>query len=500
MSSSDKGAGKSSDLRAQVRAAILEHQLVARGDKVVVGVSGGADSLALLHALRSLRDELAIHLHVAHLNHQLRGPDSEEDAEFVAALAREWKIPATVEARDLGAYARARHLSIEELARRARYAFLADVARREGAPVVAVAHNRDDQVETVLMHFLRGAGLAGLRGMLPRAELRGASFGLVESRASPQTPLWLIRPLLNVSRANIELYCKAYYLSPRVDRSNFDTVLFRNQLRHEVLPYLERLNPNLRQVIHHASIAVGDDYDLLSPLIRSEYTRVAVEQDGAIVFHRAAWNALHPAIQRGTLRVAVQRLRSDLRDLGYVHVENARRVALEKTAGAEATLPAGLTLVVGYSSFVIADTTHGVPLPDIPLLHAKTLEVPAQGVTGLPDTNWYVETEVTTEKPAIPDRWTAVLDFALCRGERGLRRRRPGDRFQPAGMGGHTRSLHEFMIDEKIERTARALLPLLVVGDRIVWICGWRVDERARVTPYTREFWRVTFQKKTAGV
>lgn len=500
MPSADRDERKRLDLRAQVRAAILKHKLIARGELLVLGVSGGADSLVLLHALRALRDELELRLHIAHLNHQLRGPDSEEDAAFVAALAREWKIPATIQARDLAAFARAQRLSIEELARRARYAFLAEVARRESAAVIAVAHNRDDQVETVLMHFIRGAGLAGLRGMQPKIELRGASFGLAETRMSTLSPLYLIRPLLDVPRADIDLYCKEHYLAPRVDRSNFDTVLFRNRLRHEALPYLEGLNPNLREVIYHSSIAIADDYDFLAPLIRNEYARVAQEQDGAIVFHRAAWSALHPAIQRGTLRIAVQRLRSELRDIGWVHIENARRLALEKAVGAEATLPSGLMLVVGYSNFVLADTTRGVPLPDIPLLHAKTLEVPPQGTLALPDSNWVIETEVTTQKPETPDRWTAVLDYAMCRGERALRHRRPGDRFQPAGMEGHTRSLHEFMIDEKIERTARALLPLLVVGDRIVWVCGLRVDERARVTPYTREFWRVTLRKKVMGI
>lgn len=500
MSPPETDGRKDSDLCAQVRAALLKYQLVTRGDGVVLGVSGGADSLALLHALRALRDEFDLRLHIAHLNHQLRGPDSDEDAEFVAALAREWKIPATVEARDLAVYARGQRMSIEELARRARYAFLAEVARRERVQIIAVGHHRDDQVETVLMHFLRGAGLAGLRGMQPKIELRGASFGLPDTRAATQTPLYLIRPLLRISRAEIEQYCKEHYLAPRVDRTNFDTVLFRNRLRREVLPYLEQLNPNLREVIYHSSIAIADDYDFLFPLIRSEYVRVAQEREGAIVFHRAAWSALHPALQRGTLRLAAQRLRNDLRDVGWVHIEDARRIALDKGAGAEATLPAGLMLIVGYSNFVIADTARGVPLPDIPLLNAKSLDLPPQGTVELPDSNWVVETQVLTEKPESNDRWTAVLDFAMCRGERVLRRRRPGDRFQPAGMDGHTRSLHDFMIDEKIERTVRALLPLLVVGDRIVWVCGWRVDERARVTPLTREFWRVSFRKKIMGI
>jgi len=488
------------DVRALVRAAILKYKLLTPGERVIVGVSGGADSLVLLHVLRSLSDEFDLHLHVAHLNHQLRGPESEEDAEFVAALAREWKLPATIAARDVAMFAREERLSIEELARRTRYAFLAEVAREQNASTIAVAHHRDDQVETVLMHFLRGAGLAGLRGMQHKIEMRGVAFGLPESRTALQSPLYLIRPLLDVPRAAIEQYCKDNYLAPRVDRTNWDTTQLRNRLRHEVLPYLEQLNPNLRQVIYHSSIAIADDYDFLLPMIRNEFTRITREQAGALVFHRAAWSALHPALQRGTLRLAVQRLRSDLRDVGWVHIEQARRAALEKNAGTEVTLPAGLRLIVGYATFVIADIARGVPLPDLPLLHVKTLDVPVQGKVELPDTNWILETEVLTHAPEVNDRWTAVLDFAMCRGERMLRRRRPGDRFQPAGMDGHTRSLHDFMIDEKIDRTVRALLPLLVVGERIVWVCGWRVDERARVTPYTREFWRVTFRKKIMGV
>ncbi|MGE5261808.1 MAG: tRNA lysidine(34) synthetase TilS, partial [Acidobacteriota bacterium] len=147
-----------------VRETIRRHALFPPGETVVVAVSGGPDSLALLHALHSLQGELKISLHVAHLNHQLRGKEADADAEFVARLAREWDLPATVHAQDVAVLAREARLSLEEAAREARYAFLAEVAARVGARSVAVAHNADDQVETVLMHFLRGAGLAGLRG------------------------------------------------------------------------------------------------------------------------------------------------------------------------------------------------------------------------------------------------------------------------------------------------------------------------------------------------
>jgi tRNA(Ile)-lysidine synthase len=467
----------------QVRATIAQHKLVEPGDTVVVGVSGGPDSLALLHALRALRAELGIALHVAHLNHRLRGDESDADAQFVAQLAREWQLPATIEARDVAALARERKLSVEEAARHARYAFLAQVAQRVGARVIAVAHNADDQVETVLMHLMRGAGLAGLRGMQYKSQIPNSQFHLV-------------RPLLDVQRVEIESYCKQHYLKPRFDRSNLDTTFFRNRLRHEVLPFLEKLNPNLRRVLLRAARAIADDYDFLHAQARDAFARVAREEGGAIVFDRAAWRALHPALQRGTLRAAVQRLRGDLRNIDWTHVEDARRVALEKPTGAQATLPDGLMLTVGYDDFIVADAARAAHFPDLPLLRVERLPLPAQGVAALPDSDWVVETRVLDRRVETSDRWSALLDFEKCRGEIFLRRRCAGDRFQPAGMDRHTKLLSEFMIDAKIPRDARDALPLLVVGDQIAWVCGWRVDARAHTTAATRQFLQITFRKR----
>lgn len=477
----------------QVRATIAEHNLFARGDKVIVGISGGPDSLTLLHCLRALREELQIDLFVAHLNHKLRGGESDADAQFVAWLAQEWHLPATIEECEVAKLATEKRLSVEEAARHARYAFLTEVARRTGATVIAVAHHADDQVETVLMHFLRGAGLAGLRGMKYKIEISEMGFG---SSPTSNPKLHLVRPLLDVTRAEIETYCKKNYLTPHYDRSNLDTAFFRNHLRQETLPYLETLNPNLRQTLIRTSHAIADDYDFLHRGIRSAYALVARERDGAIVFDRAAWRAIHPALQRGTLRSAVQQLRGDLRNIDWTHIEDARRVALEKYAGAAATLPQGLQLVVGYSDFTIVDAARGVPMPDLPLLHVERVDLPTQGVVELADSDWIVHTEIANRKVETADRWTAVLDFDKCQGRVFLRRRHAGDRFQPAGLGGHTQTLHEFMINEKLQRAARALLPLLVVNDRIAWVCGLRVDERVRASEETRTFWQVTFRKK----
>ena len=480
----------------QVRATIAQHNLFAPGDKVIVGVSGGPDSLTLLRCLCTLRRELEIEPHVAHLNHQLRGEESDADAQFVARLAKEWQLPVTIEARDVKALANAQRLSIEEAARHARYEFLSEVAQRAGARVIAVAHNADDQVETVLMHFLRGAGLAGLRGMLYKTEIGDWRLDAPSNLQSPISNLSLVRPLLDVTRAEIETYCEQNDLAPRFDRSNLDTTYFRNRLRNEALPYLETLNPNLRQTLVRASRALTDDFDFVQRGVRSAYATTAWQVDGAIVFDRAAWRALHPAIQRGTLRAAVQQLRGNLRNIDWTHIEGARRVAMEKSAGAQATLPGGLMLSVGYTDFTIADAERGALLPDLPLLYVERVELFLEGVTELPDSEWVVQTEIVNRQVETADRWTALLDFEKCKGAVYLRRRGAGDRFQPAGLGGHTQMLHKFMINEKIPRAARGMLPLLLVDDRIAWVCGWRIDERARMTDATREFWHVSFRKK----
>lgn len=200
----------------QARETILRHGLFSHGDKVVVGVSGGPDSLTLLNCLRLLSAELQIVLHVAHLNHQLRGGESDADAQFVAWLAQEWKLPKTIGTRDIRPLANSERLSVEEAARRARYEFLIEVAQGIGAKVIAVAHHADDQVETVLMHFLRGAGLAGLRGM--RYKIRVSDLGFRVANSLISSPdLFLVRPLLDVTRDQIEAYCKRNYLAPHYD-------------------------------------------------------------------------------------------------------------------------------------------------------------------------------------------------------------------------------------------------------------------------------------------
>jgi tRNA(Ile)-lysidine synthase len=475
----------------QIRTTITEHRLIKRGETIVVGVSGGADSLTLLDCLRQLRDELDLRLHVAHLNHLLRGADAEADAEFVQQLAREWKIPATIQATDVAQLAEDRRMSIEEAARLARYTFLARTAQLVGAHSIAVAHHADDQVETILMRILRGAGLMGLRGMQYQINITESNF---EYRI-PNYSLRLVRPLLDVMRADIQVYCREHYLLPRTDETNFDTAMFRNRLRHEAIPYLETYNANVKSVLLRTAQQTADDYEYIQLQIRAAYAQVASESEGVILFDREAWCLLHPSIQRGTLREAILELSGNLRDVEWAHIENARLVAMDKDTGAEATLPQNLVLILGYNEFAIRDARQRAKLPDLPLLNTEKLELPMAGRLELPNTSWVVETELITTSET-SDNWTGFFDFEKCTGEIYLRHRQPGDRFQPSGMKGKSKLLGEFMINEQIPAAVRDKLPLLIVNGHIGWVCGWRTDERVRAKYETQAVWRVRFVKK----
>jgi len=487
------------DVLAKVRWTIDQHGLLAGGGTVVVGVSGGPDSLCLLHVLNRLREAYGIALHVAHLDHRIRDVESQEDAAFVARLAAEWGLPATIEARDVPWLARESKLAIEEAARQARYSFLAQVAQAVGAKRIAVGHNADDQTETIVMHWLRGSGLAGLRGMLPLTDLEEMRL----EAAWPDHPpldLQLIRPLLEIPRAEIEAYCLEHGLKPRFDRSNLDTTYYRNRLRHELIPCLESYNPNIREVLRRSAWVIGDDYSFLQAQLERVWpVVVSSESEKAITFDLARWRALPTSQRRSTLREAIHRLRRSLRNINWIHIENALLALRTKPAGTQVTLPQGLSLSIGYRDFTVADEGY-VPEADWPLLLVENLPAAVPGVTELPDSGWCLEAAVIEREEFRedylddPNPWQTFLDYERAGPELVLRQRRSGDRFRPLGLGGHEKSLHTFMIDHQIPRPMRDFVPIVASPQHIVWVAGWRIDERAKITESTERILRLAFR------
>jgi tRNA(Ile)-lysidine synthase len=477
------------DLLACVRRYASRYGLLQFSKTVVVGVSGGPDSLALLHLLHRLSPEFGFRLHVAHLNHGLRGVAADEDARFVADLAARWGLPCTLGQVDVRLQAGGR--SIEEAARLARYRFLAEAAGEANAGIIAVGHNADDQAETVLMHLLRGAGVAGLRGMLPRAPLADYRLGFPLARQ-----VSLERPLLSVPRCEIEAYCAQHGVQPRFDRSNEDLTFYRNRLRHELLPLLEGYNPAIRKVLAHTAAVMAGEAEILQTNLDTAWQQVTLPSGpDEVLFDLPAWRALQLGLQRSTLRQAIHVLRRELRDISGQHVERAVWLAREGGTGQSATLACGLALQIGYQSLRVAG--EGEPWrSQVPLIVREVpLHVP--GETPLAG-GWRVIVRLA-EPGAVREgwsRWEAWLDAKASGGRLLLRPRRPGDRFQPRGLGGHSVKLNEFMIDQKVHRDDRAGWPLLEGENGLAWVCGLRVDERVAVSTSTQAVWHVRFVRE----
>ncbi len=461
---------------AGVRRFFSEHPMA--GETVLAAVSGGPDSVCLLHVLCGLREELGIGLHIAHLDHRLRGEASNADAEYVRTLGKKLGVPTTVGTQDAAAYQKEHKLSPEEAAREVRYRFLAEAARDVGAGVIAVGHTADDRAETVLMNLIRGTGTRGLRALQP-----------VSRRTFGRDTVTIFRPLLEVSREATEAYCQEHDLQPRLDASNLSLAPTRNRVRHALIPELKKYNPGIVAALLRTARLAGDDIDYLDAATAKLLPSLMVTGVGHAVLDRTGLAALPAAQRRAVLRAAILEVRGSLKDIEAGHVEDLVD-ALDKPAGTVIGLPDSLWFSIEYDRCLVArDTAALCPLPVLKGEHR--LAVP--GVTRLP--GWEVTAEVVEagrEPHVESDTWTARLDYDAVAPALTVRPRRPGDRFEPLGAGG-SRKLNRFMIDAKVPRAWRARVPVVATPEQVVWVAGWRIDERAKVAEATRRVLRLRF-------
>ena len=328
--------------RAQVVRTITEHRLLSPRTRVVVAVSGGPDSVALLHVLTSLQTEWKLALHVAHLDHGLRD-ESRQDAEFVRALGARWNLPTTLERRDVQAVCAREGWSLEDGGRRLRYQFFLEVARRQSADHVALAHTADDQAETVLMRLVRGTGLMGLGGMPIKRQLDNEP---PSSAGQEQGIAWLVRPLLETWRKDISRYLDAMRLGSREDATNADRRFTRNRIRHELLPLLERdYNPNIKIALTQLAEQSRWDYAYLQEAATRQWKRLAkVEPPSRVAIAIPAFRRQPNALQRQLLRSAIRRVRGDMKQFEFRHWLEAERLFSDRPVGTRLDLPGGVQL------------------------------------------------------------------------------------------------------------------------------------------------------------
>jgi tRNA(Ile)-lysidine synthase len=457
---------------------IQEHHLAAEGEKLLVAVSGGPDSVCLLHILVNLQKELKVKLHLAHLNHQLRGADSEADAEYVADLALKLGIPATIEKREVKSYQARERLSLEEAAREVRYSFLAEVAQSISADRSAAGHTRDDHIETILMHLVRGTGTRGLRGLQPYTEWKSKTGRLI-----------IIRPLLEVSHQETEDYCRQYKLMPRLDTSNLSLSPLRNRIRQQLLPLLESYNPRVTKALLRTGRIAGDDIEFLDKESARLCDEIAQEQEKAIVLDREGFDQLPATLKRYLLRASVEKLLGSAKDVEMRHIEEMMSL-VTKQAGKRLSLPQGLVFSIEYNQYrLTSDLTSLSPFPT--LGDEVPLKIPGQ--TSLP--GWHIEASIIDrERMTKEDDFIAYLDLGKTGDKLTARPRRRGDRFQPLGLN-QSKKVGEFMIDAKIPQAWRENIPIVCSPEQIVWVVGWRIDERVKVTDNTKQILRLQFKR-----
>lgn len=436
---------------------------------LVLAVSGGPDSLALLLAAERLRESLGLSLHVAHLDHGLR-PDSHADAAYVRGVAKRLGIPVTIGREDIGEYRKQHRMSVEEAARTARYAFLGDVTRDVLAKAVLTAHTSDDQAETILLHLLRGTGLAGLRGMKPVTTL-----SLGDTVASVD----IARPMLSVSRAETVAYCKSRRYRPREDVSNADRQFLRNRVRLDVIPVMKEARPGTREAILNMADVAGQAKDFVDTAATAALDSISRKMEDAIVLHTAGLLALHPAVRSAAIQLAAQRLVGEPPALEMTHVQAVDDL-LRNQPGSSLDLPRGLRATLWYGEVVLSIGEPPCPLPTI---EAGELSVPGETVRG----GW--QFKVATQKggavlhadfveeggaPAdsfFPRTLTALLLPEHYAGGLSVRARRPGDRI---GIFQRTRKVQDMLVDGKIPRGWRDRVPLVYQTDtgEPLWLVG----------------------------
>ena len=440
--------------------------------RLVAAVSGGPDSLALLHALHCLRDSHRLSLSVAHVDHGLR-PNSGQDADFVRERAASLVLPCTVIAVDVprrpdGSFS-------EAAARDARYRALTSVAAQTGASVIATGHTADDQAETVLLHAVRGAGLPGLRAMsiLSDAPIDGGAG------------IRLFRPLLGLRRCETQAYCRELGLSPLRDETNDDARIPRNLVRLQVVPQLERLNPQAVAALARLADTAGGALDFMEAALDAEWLSMALASHGAVSLDRERFRALHPALRGLAVRRAHRQARGTIGTLDAVHVEDVLRLA-SGPSGKETDLPGDVLLEVRHGELVFHPPGDRTQLP--PFENERQLRVP--GVTSIHD--WQVEAEYVPMPESLQSPgFTAHLDADSLGGQLCMRGRRPGDRFQPLGMERGSKKLQDYFVDAQVPRQERDSVPLLVSPRGVVWVAGFGIAHWARVTPATHRVLRV---------
>lgn len=448
------------NLLNRVIATIKRHDLLRKGDRVLVACSGGPDSVALLRLLYTIKDNYKLDLYLAHINHKLRGKDSDLDLTFVKDLATELKLPFYLKTVNVRKLAKQKSLSIEEAARNARYGFWESLAAKHKLDKIATGHNQNDQAETVLMRLLRGTGPAGLSGIPIK---RGK----------------IIRPLLEVSRAEILDYLKRNKIKYRTDKSNLKSDFLRNRIRNQLLPQLQKeYNPNLTLVLSRTAAVSSEQNEFVQKKVFSLSKKTITKlNQNVVALNLKNLKRLNPILQKNLVRLAWDKLEGQIYPPDFKDVERVLYLANTGTSGQRVNLTKGWWAEKSRDRLFLFRQN----------VKRMKVRIPVDNKLTVPELGLEVNSEVLERKKLpkkilSPTENVAYLDYEKFTAPPVLRNWAKGNRFKPLGMNG-TKKLSDFFVDLKVPRHQRDQIPVLSSNGKIAWVVGYRISEDFKVRP-----------------
>jgi len=472
-------------LEEKILQTIKKFDMLSFNDRVLIGVSGGPDSVTLLNVLLSFKKKYNLSFFVAHLDHMLRGEESDKDVNFVKNLAQELGLFCEVKSCNLKKIAQKEHLTLEEAAREYRYKFYLETAKKIKANKIALGHNADDQAETILMRFLRGSGLEGLMGIPPVRDK-------------------IIRPLIECSREEIEEYCQEHKIGYRIDSSNKEVIYFRNKIRLELLPLLSKdYNKNIKDITLRLRNIVSEVSAYLDQETEFFFKKVAKRENlEKVIIDLKKFTSLHPALKRRIIRKSIKVVKGDLYSISFKHNSEILKLTEYQLGEKEIYLPDDLRVNKIYNKIIIYKKRISKnQIDEIPATWEYNILIP--GKTEIKSLNIEVEIKILDSADIKPSLYLKrkkskreFIDYNKVKLPFKLRNRRSGDKFCPLKMKGF-KKVKDFFIDNKIPKSHRDLIPLLVDGeDKIIWIVGMRLDNRVKVDSNTKKVLSVKIKVK----
>ncbi|MDV9761614.1 tRNA lysidine(34) synthetase TilS [Clostridioides difficile] len=457
----------------KVLSTINKHNLIQKGDKIVLGLSGGPDSVCLLHVLNRLKKDFNIEIYAAHLNHQIRGIEAQKDALYVSKLCEDMGIVFFVKSINVPKYCENEGLSLEEGARKLRYEMFYEIKDKIKANKIAIGHNLNDQAETVMMRIMRGTGLKGLKGI-----------DYIRDNC-------IIRPILDVERNEIEEYCEAYNLNPRIDKTNLENIYTRNKIRLDLLPYMkDNFNSNVIESIVRMSNSLKSDNDYIEKEAEAKFREVSnIKEKGFVEINLDDFVCLHDAIKVRVLRNSIKHILGDTNFVDQRHIEDIMSLEDNSKVNKMLTLPRNIFVYRKKDSIIL--TNEEIVNEEIEFYY----NVPSNGFIKIKELKQIIETQVMSidrYKSMKLDNSSKGFDFNKVKGGIVIRSRRQGDKIKLA-MG--SKKVKDLFIDLKIPKEERCKIPIITDSEGIICVGDYKISENYKIDENTKEVLKINFNK-----